>query len=319
MSEGGNVTHLLRAYRVGHERVWRVWSDQVQAQIEPTDVAAVLRVSSTHLFAYIDQACQRIIAEHDTARAGFAAAGSATRSVSRHELVQVLLGPDPVDLPAATMTLNYELAAYHVALVVTPLADSSGARRQLQQLIESVDTPALVAPAGAGTWWGWLGWPDTPSTAELAALVSAGVDQLLIGMGEPGRGREGFRRSHAQAVEAERTGRLAQHPTPGVIRHRDVDIAALLCADPERARRVAAERLGPLAVRDETGKRLRATLRTLLANGHNRGLTAKALNVHIKTVTYRLAQIEELLGRDLSRNTSDLDTALLIDHTLYGP
>jgi len=40
--------------------------------------------------------------------------------------------------------------------------------------------------------------------------------------------------------------------------------------------------------------------------------------VHHETVSYRISQAEELLGRSLSKDTFDLETALLIDRTLYG-
>ncbi|WP_181784291.1 helix-turn-helix domain-containing protein, partial [Pseudonocardia pini] len=65
-------------------------------------------------------------------------------------------------------------------------------------------------------------------------------------------------------------------------------------------------------------QRLRDTLRALLRHGHNRALAAKALTVHHKTVSYRVAQAEELLGRSLAADTLDLEVALVIDETLGG-
>jgi PucR C-terminal helix-turn-helix domain/GGDEF-like domain len=318
---GGNVTHLLRAYRVGHELLWRIWSEHARTATDPAvDIHAVLRVSSAHLFDYIDRACQRIVEEHP-APLGSAGAGLATSTglTSRPETVRRLLGSDPVDLAGATATLGYDLGRHHVALMVAPLLGPADVRRELERLVEVAGVPALAVPSGEGTWWGWLGWTAAPSDTELARLAATPVTGVLVGMGEPDRGRDGFRRSQAQAREAERAARLAERPAPTVVRHRDVEIAALLCGDPERARLLAAQRLGPLADRDETGARLRATLRALLAHGHNRGHTAAALNVHHKTVSYRIAQAEELLGRTLSSDTFDLETALLIDRTLYGP
>ena len=54
------------------------------------------------------------------------------------------------------------------------------------------------------------------------------------------------------------------------------------------------------------------------AHGHHRGLAATALNVHHKTVAYRLAQAETLLGRTLAHDTFDLEAALVVHATLYG-
>jgi DNA-binding PucR family transcriptional regulator len=313
---GGNVTDLLRAYRVGHQLLWRLWSEHVYAEIrQPELLPDVLRISSAHLFDFIDQACQRIVENTP-------APGSDTgprRLGDRHEVVRRLLGSDPVDLGAATASLAYELTRHHVALLVAPLAEVADVRRELDGLLAAAPVPAFAIPSGEGSWWGWLGFPTPPTADQLAAVAAVRVTGVLAGMGEPGRGREGFRRSLAQAREAERVGRLAQHPRPGVVRHRDIEIAAILCGDPDRARALAAARLGDLARRDEPGERLRATVRALLANGHNRGRAAAALHVHHKTVAYRLNQAEELLGRSLSDDTFGLETALLIDQTLYGP
>lgn len=95
-------------------------------------------------------------------------------------------------------------------------------------------------------------------------------------------------------------------------------MAALLCADPERARRVAADRLGRLASRDESTARLRETVRTYLASGRSVTRTAQALHVHQKTVSYRLSKAADLLGRPVTEATGELEAALLIDITLYG-
>lgn len=313
---GGNVTHLLRAYRVGHQLLWQLWSEHVYSEIrQPQLLPAVLRISSAHLFDFIDQVCNRIV---ENAPAPESAA-SPRRLGDRHEVIRRLLGSDPIDLSAATTSLAYDLTRQHVALLVAPLAEVADVRRELDKLLAAAGVPAFVIPSGEGSWWGWLGFPTAPTADQLAGVIAVRLTGVLAGMGEPGRGREGFRRSLAQAREAERVARLVQYPQPGVVRHRDIEIAAILCGDPERARALATVRLGDLARRDETGERLRATVRALLANGHNRGRAAAALHVHHKTVAYRLNQAEELLGRSLTGDTFELETALLIDQTLYGP
>jgi DNA-binding PucR family transcriptional regulator len=152
----------------------------------------------------------------------------------------------------------------------------------------------------------------------MAALCALPPDGVLIGLGEPGQGRSGFRRSHAQAREAERTTRLSGVPVAGVVRHHDVELAALLCADPDHAGRFATDRLGPLSARDEGTGRLRETLRTYLASGCSTARTAEVLHVHQKTVAYRLARCTELLGRPLGQANGELEAALLIDLTLHG-
>ena len=41
--------------------------------------------------------------------------------------------------------------------------------------------------------------------------------------------------------------------------------------------------------------------------------------MHHKTVSYRFAQTEELLGRSLSEDCVGIEVALLIDEALNGP
>lgn len=313
---GGDVTDLLRAYRVGHERLWWVWSDHVRAHTRPgTDVVGVLQVSSRHLFDVIDRICLRVVDEHAAReRTDTDVRGTASRT----DLVRALLGPDPVDTRAVSSTLGYDLSRHHVALLASPLDERTDVRRELERVVAVARVPALVVPSGRGEWWAWLGWAEPPAPTDLERLAAVAVRGVIVGLGEPDHGRDGFRRSHTRAAEAERTRRLAARPGGGVVRHRDVEIAALLCGDPDRARRVAADRLGPLAARDEAGARLRATVRALLTHGHHRGLAAKALNVHHKTVAYRLQQAETLLGRSLSQDTFDLEAALAIDAALHG-
>ncbi|HZZ46331.1 MAG TPA: helix-turn-helix domain-containing protein [Pseudonocardia sp.] len=324
---GGNVTHLLRAYRVGHRLLWQLWSEHVYTAIGSSDdLGAVLRLSSAHLFEFIDQVCQRVV-EDVPLPSDPGPTSVATRGRDRREVVRRLLGSGPVDLPDVSSALGYDLGQHHVALLVAPLAEPNSepssqpadARGMLDSLITEASTRALAIPSGDGSWWGWLGFRSVPDPDVLASVAAVPATAVLVGMGEPGRGRDGFRRSLTQAREAERVGRLAPTPHPAVVRHRDIEIAALLCADPDRAAALAGARLGGLAGRNETGERLRATVRALLAHGHNRARAAEALHIHHKTVAYRLHQAEELLGRSLTDDTYAIETALLIDLTLHGP
>ncbi|GAA5165425.1 hypothetical protein GCM10023321_55400 [Pseudonocardia eucalypti] len=313
---GGDVTHLLRAYRVGHQLLWHLWSEHVTAEIR--DAAAlgpVLDASSTHLFDFIDRTCQRIVRGAPEAWPGRHPAAPA----DRRQVVRSLLGSAPMDVRGAGAGLGYDISQHHVALLAAPVTATADVRGALDRLFSGVPARPFVIPSGDGSWWAWLGFPAAPGADTLAAIATAPVDSVLVGMGEPGRGRDGFRRSLAQAREAERIARLPQRVDAGVTRFRDIEIAAMLCGDPDRARALASDRLGALAGRDETGRRLRETLRALLANGYNRGQAARALHIHHKTVAYRINQAEQLLGRPITEDSYALETALLIDHTLHGP
>ncbi len=316
IADGGDVTRILHGYRVGHARLWQLWAAEVDARIpDRALLPGVLAQSTASMFAFIDSACELLVEE---SRQAFGYRGDAWRPSGR-DVIDLLCGDQPADLVEASRRLGYEVGDHHVALVATPQREHSDARAAIRLLADAGEGGALlVQPIGEGSWWAWLGWPGAPREEVLDRLAAVPLPDVLMGMGEPGQGREGFRRSHREAVEAERTGRMSRATRGGVVRHRDVEVAAVLCADPERARRLAEGRLGALARRDETASRLRATVRAYLANGRNLARTAEVLHVHTKTVSYRLARAAELLGSSITDVTYDLEAALIIDQTLHG-
>ncbi|MBY4212579.1 helix-turn-helix domain-containing protein [Rhodococcus fascians] len=174
----------------------------------------------------------------------------------------------------------------------------------------------MVVPGQSDSWWAWLSWPSTPAESVVNHLTELQIVDLYIGVGEPAAGHDGFRRSHSQAVTARKMAVLRRSELLSVVRYRDVEVAALLCNDPHRALAFSTDRLGSLALGGDANERLRATLRCLFDHGHNRAQTAQALHVHSKTVTYRITQAEELLGRSVNESTLDLEIALTIFDTL---
>jgi DNA-binding PucR family transcriptional regulator len=133
----------------------------------------------------------------------------------------------------------------------------------------------------------------------------------------PAPGPAGFRRSYLAARDAERTARQG---LPGkVTAYRDVDLIALLTADPERAQWFVADHLVKLAAQDdETLADLRATALCYLESGCSLVKTAAALHVHRNTVLYRLGSIERLLGRELVTDSLAIHAALALAQRL-GP
>jgi GAF domain-containing protein len=123
---------------------------------------------------------------------------------------------------------------------------------------------------------------------------------------------------YAQAYRlASGAARLRQHSTRGgVLDLRDLGVAALLLhggAPPRELRRFAESLIMPLHAHD--GRRhteLVATLRAWLEAGCSTAATAEALVVHVNTVGYRLARIDELIGRELRRPDTRLELQLAL-------
>ena len=119
-------------------------------------------------------------------------------------------------------------------------------------------------------------------------------------------------RNAAAMAELDRSSHLSVVSSDEVISY-----ARLLAAVPDEVRRMFASRvLGRLLEYDEAHHSgLFETLRTFLAQSGSWTRTADELFLHVNTVRYRIARVEELTGRDLSRLEDRVDLLLAL-HSL---
>ena len=140
--------------------------------------------------------------------------------------------------------------------------------------------------------------PEAPGPEALAATVEILLgDDGRVGIGSPGLGIEGLRRSARQALRALRVGM----GLPGARRlhtYWDVAVLDLIGIDSAGAQEFMRSVLGPLAT-PSGGKTSLETLRQLAASGYRLKTAAAALSVHPHTLSYRLKQIRRRLGLDL--------------------
>lgn len=246
---------------------------------------------------------------------------------SQRRTIAALLAGEHVPDDAAARILGINLGHHHLALVLWNRERNPppGARAELGAAASKA--AAALRAAGhvaihddsdeaAGLCWisRTLPFPaDYP--ARLTRVFAAG--EFRVAAGAPAPGPAGFRRSYLAARDAER---MARQGRPGkVTAYRDVDLIALLTADPERAQWFVADHLGKLAAQDdETLADLRATALCYLESGCSLVKTAAALHVHRNTVLYRLGSIERLLGRELGTDSLAIHAALALAQRL-GP
>jgi DNA-binding PucR family transcriptional regulator len=96
----------------------------------------------------------------------------------------------------------------------------------------------------------------------------------------------------------------------------DVALEVLATTDPGRARRFAADELGPLAGDGHRVDVLRETLEAYFASSLNANAAGARLGVHDQTVTYRLRRIEQLIGHPIYRRRAELELALRLERVL---
>jgi hypothetical protein len=315
--ERGDITTLLRAYRFGHALLWEMWSAWVADHVtEAAHLHEVLAISARHMFTYIDRSCERLVSDYYRDRP----LGQSRHGLSAVEAVHELLRDEAsIDESSASTVLQCDIGAYHVAMVLAPLRAGVDLWLAADALAtESGASSKTALIAGDGMLWSWLTWPHQPSTDVFERLLGTAPREVVVGVGDTGRGRSGFASSHHQAREAARVARLNCHVRGAVVLHREVELAGVLCGDVNRARPFAADRLGALNNEGLTARRLRETLLVYLNNGCRRARAAEILHIHPKTVSYRLTQAEEILGRPLNEQVLDVGAALVIAQALDG-
>lgn len=309
---GLELQDILRLTRVGYAVLATAMLDAILDS--DSDAGEVRRVSIL-LFDVVDGFTAALTAAFvDEQRAW-----EADVSAARLDLVRTVLEGKPVDDREAGRLLGYPLEARHIALIVSGHHDTGGRvdlRRFVRPVVNAWGVPSatLMVPVGAHTLWAWAAFnPAVMPRRDDPLPVS---DRVNVAAGQPGEGIEGFRRTHLEARAVERLRSIPGFTGGATIDHRDVDLEALLLADPNAARQFVARYLGPLAGTDPRVAELRSTLRLYLDCDHRLGEVAELKHISRNTVTYRVRQALDLCAHPDGGTTTRLRSALLIRERL---
>lgn len=309
------VEALTQTYRIAHGAFWRTWVSELRAAIaDPNELATALEQGSGFMFEFIDTlsaAAQRLYAEE---RARWVRSADAVRAQTIRELLDGL----PIDAEAAGRRLRHALDREHLAVVAWSTREGVGAG--------ALEAPVreLLAPLGAGqplsTMLGtgllaaWVGSrngfaPDAVAALRVATDAASGLG-VIVAVGTPARGVDGFRLAHLGAMHARRVAQLRLAPAGEVVHYDSVAVAALASADQEQARGFVEQQLGPLLRGDRESLRLAETLEAYLEEHGSPRRAAARLGVHENTVAARIRTTETRLGRPLTGRTTELLVAL---------
>jgi len=152
--------------------------------------------------------------------------------------------------------------------------------------------------------------------ADLKSVVAENCPiDLAVGIGELGKGREGWRRTHFQAAAAlsiarrttRNVARYAEHVLTASIQHNDLLVGSL-----------HELYLAPLGAEPDGGELHLTTLRAYFGARRNSSSAAEALGVNRRTISNRLRAIEARLECPLDGIWAELETALrLFDLGVY--
>jgi len=296
---------MLRAYRLGAASFVQVWLVELARNTTDADeLDRLSRESLRHIAAYVDRISEVIVERWS------AITEAAIRSGRRRDAaVRALLAgqvADPADLDHPT-----DRPQVVVGVFAAHEPDSS-----LQRIAALLaEHPRIELAHGDGTTLFWAAVDDRARPALLDGLTAAVDGDCWCVIGEAPPGLAAFV-GVAHDVRAALRVMQRVRPAGTAARYEDLALLTTLLTDEPRARRFADTVLGPLAAATPRAERLRATLRAYFDASERKSSAAAALGVHDKTVSHRLRQCEDALGRPIESIRTDLATALLIKAVL---
>jgi len=312
---GRSLPGLMRIYRVGHAYVWNWALTQLRVgESDQDEFADAVERISDWLLAYVDALV--ILAEEAYAseRERWLRSSSALRT----ETINSILAGEALDVAAASRRLGYELDRTHVALVAwhADAGEDPGRFEAMEStLVEVARTAArgepLIHPAGVLMIAAWIGIGDGLEPGNLGATGIDPEGGVAVAVGSPGRGIEGFARSHREALAARRIAILGSRPAGTLLRYEEVAFAVTATDDLDGAWWFVHRQLRDLGG-SEASMRMLETLRTFFAQGCSHRRAAAHLGVHENTVRYRVRQCEDRLGRAIGPEDFDLHAALVL-------
>jgi DNA-binding PucR family transcriptional regulator len=323
---GVPIVALMRAYRIGQAR-FLYWCLEALTSENPHDplLGEATRRMMDLSFTYIDRVSEQVIDAYQLERERWAE----NRSTVRMARVRSLLTADEVDINAMELKLGYRLRRYHLGVVVWFREQVSGLdellslERMVSRLGERAgsDGAPLFVPVDESSAWVWVpfGSERAAGQAFYENAIDDGTPSTCMCIGELGRGIDGFRRTHQQALRAQAVALAAGAAGPRVTAFADIRPIALMSSDLDGARAWVQDILGKLAIDDEPHARLRETLHVFLSAGGSYTAAAVRLSMHKNSVHYRVQKAEEILGKSVrTEERLEVQLALLACHWL-GP
>ncbi|HVK44990.1 MAG TPA: helix-turn-helix domain-containing protein [Micropruina sp.] len=304
---------LVDLYLSAAWRLWRHLPEVIEAERNP---GAVVQAGEVMLRA-ADDVVAALTEGYQLARRDLVS----TQVAARREFVDDLLSGGTQALAGLVERaglFGLSLAGPHAVLIVQadqPFTDSSPQTRMLERSImgAKADADALVstkdgalvvvfaAPdrrAVDGVISGLRGvLPSDEPTTGVRLHRTAPVGAWRIGVGGAHQGPGGVRLSYEQAQEALELG-LRFDRQERVLDAADMLMHRVLVRDDTAMRELMQAVLQPLTAARGGAEPLLRTLEAYFEANGNASLAARSLHLSVRAMTYRLAKIAELTGRD---------------------
>lgn len=288
---------------------WRLWGEL--PAVASTD-ADVVRAAGLGVLRAADDGVAALAEGFQHARNDLAR----SQESARREILDALLagGPTAVAALGRAADLGLDLTSPHAVFVARRQAGSFGdaavaaVPRRLERALRgrhgdaqplvAVRDDALICIVAA---------PDRAAVAFVTDRLTTVLGEVLpatadaprwrAAAGRSLRGAEGVRVSYSQALEAlDLAGVLRLRAN--VVDAADLVVHRVLLRDRQAAEELVATTLGPLADARGGAAVLLETLEAYYDAGGVATEAARRLHLSVRAVTYRLARVAELLGRD---------------------
>jgi hypothetical protein len=304
---GVELAAVLSAYRLAHAWFQDLFLDSLRHHgTDADELGAATMVATRWVFGYIETVTAAIADEYELERQRWLPTSAALRDAAIRSVLA-----DERSAGAAGTTLGYDFDGSHVAMVAWLEGPGNAGEALSANLRANGLRRMLVHPVGESVAWAWVSTPET---------VSLAVDDdgdLFVAIGMPEEGPAGFRRSHDQALEAQRVSRQLAPPRHRAASFDSLRLEALLTQNVPVALAFVRDTLGRLGGPDPDRRVLQQTVLAFLDAG-SAPQAAKALGVHHNTVLNRIRRAEDMAPPGLLTDRLKTHTALHLSLCL-GP
>ncbi len=302
-SNGVGLTTALRRCVAGYTLVWRFVLGEVARHDFPEEQRFALLLQASGATSSLLACVQAEIADAHSSEIRFRAR---SREQRRADVAHRLLAGE--QLHAGELAeLGYDLDCWHLGVI--SIGEQAG--RSVRALAAGLGCKLLPVARGRDTVWAWLGGQRRIAFVDVERILCAVENtDVSLAIGEPAKGVEGWRQTHAEAEGALMVARCWPRR---LTRYLDVAPEVTALRDDAFADSLIEMYLSPLDGMRIGGQAARRTLGALVAKTHNVSSAASALNVDRSTVHRQRNEIERRLGCRLHERQAEIKVALSIE------
>ncbi|WP_158018945.1 PucR family transcriptional regulator [Mycobacterium basiliense] len=284
---------------------WRLWMEVAFGLTsDPDELRELLAVTYRSISEFIDATAGGIAARMQRERDELARGTHA----ERREVTALILDGAPISRQRAEMRLGYALNRAHTGAVIWS-DEPDGDLNELDRVADAFGHAAgfarpLTVIASAATRWVWVA--DAAVDVEQVHRAVQDIPGVRIAIGTAGKGIEGFRRSHLEALTTQRMV-AGLHSRQRVALFADVQLITLIAQNPEAVDDFITNTLGDF---ESASPELQRTVLTFVNEQCSIGRTTKVLYTHRNTLLRRLDRAQQLLPRPLDHSSVRVAVAL---------